>query len=54
MFISLKKKQVKIKDIKISYNERYTCLKINNNIFVYSNEPEILIASLDSNDGIYI
>src|ERR1043165_5890621 len=46
------KKQVETKEIGFSYNERYTCLKISNKIIIYSNEAEILVASLDLNDGI--
>ena len=50
-FISLK--QIKIKDIRISNNEEYTCLKIDNEIIVHSNKLGIPITSFDSNDGIY-
>ncbi|CAI2168546.1 8543_t:CDS:2 [Funneliformis geosporum] len=42
---------VKMKDIRISSNDKFTCIKINDEIIVYSNELDILIASLDSNDG---
>ncbi len=45
--------QTKTKDIRISYNKGYTCLKINNQIIVHSNELDFPIASLDLNIGTY-
>ncbi|CAG8444397.1 8375_t:CDS:2 [Funneliformis caledonium] len=40
------------KDIRISSNDKFTFLKINDEIIVYSDKLEIPIALLDSNDGL--
>ncbi len=50
----LKNKQTtRTRNIKISNNDDYTCLKVNNEIIIYSNPPGLPIASsLDLNDGI--
>ena len=46
-------KSIKQKDIGISNNKEYTCLKLKNEIVVLSNELGFLVASLDLNDGRY-
>ncbi|CAI2197065.1 9116_t:CDS:2, partial [Funneliformis geosporum] len=43
---------IKTEDIRISSSNEFTFLKINDEIIVYSDEYEIPIALLDSNDGI--
>ncbi|CAG8515785.1 3641_t:CDS:2 [Funneliformis mosseae] len=50
--ISKNLKGVKTENIRISSNNKFTCLKINDEIIVYLDELNIPIASLDSNKDI--
>ncbi|CAG8517942.1 14194_t:CDS:2 [Funneliformis mosseae] len=46
--------EVKTEDIRISSNDKFTCLKINDEIIVYSDEIEKPFALLDTNYGIQL
>jgi len=49
-----KNKQIKTEDIKISNNEEHTCLKLNNDIVVYSNKLGFPIATLSLINGMVL